>query len=121
MLTGGTRLVLIGIALGLPAAWVASRSVESMLFGLTPTNPVAIGGAIVLLTTAAQLAAARRPSRGGSVDGVAARMSFGGYDRLESRRHRSTSCGSVAPRWQVAQLMKRSCGGSVRCRILESR
>jgi predicted permease len=66
VLTGGTRLVLIGIALGLPAAWAASRSVESMLFGLTPTDPAAIGGAIVLLTTAAQLAAylpARRASR----------------------------------------------------------
>jgi predicted permease len=62
---GGARLVLIGIALGLPAAWVASRWVESMLFGLTPTDPVAIGGAVVLLMTAAQLAAylpARRAS-----------------------------------------------------------
>jgi predicted permease len=66
VLTGGTRLVLIGIAIGLPAAWAASRSVESMLFGLTPTDPAAIGGATVLLTTAAQLAAylpARRASR----------------------------------------------------------
>jgi ABC-type lipoprotein release transport system permease subunit len=37
-----------------------------MLFGLTPTDPTAIGGAIVLLMTAAQLAAywpARRASR----------------------------------------------------------
>jgi putative ABC transport system permease protein len=60
------RLVLIGIALGLPAAWAASRWVESMLFGLTPADPVAIGGAILLLTTAAQLAGyipARRASR----------------------------------------------------------
>jgi putative ABC transport system permease protein len=66
VLKGGTRLVVIGIAIGLPAAWVASRWVESMLFGLTPTDPAAIGGAIVLLTIAAQLAAylpARRASR----------------------------------------------------------
>jgi ABC-type lipoprotein release transport system permease subunit len=37
-----------------------------MLFGLTPGDPTAIGGAIVLLTAAAQLAAyvpARRASR----------------------------------------------------------
>ena len=56
----------IGIALGLPAAWAATRWVESMLFGLTPTDPAALGGAIVLLTAAAQLAAylpARRASR----------------------------------------------------------
>jgi predicted permease len=66
VLEGGARLVLIGIALGLPAAWAAARWVESMLFGLTPTDPAAIGGAIVLLTAAAQLAAylpARRASR----------------------------------------------------------
>jgi ABC-type lipoprotein release transport system permease subunit len=66
VLTGGARLVLIGIGLGLPAAWAASRWVESMLFGLTPSDPAAIGGAIVLLATAAQLAAyfpARRASR----------------------------------------------------------
>jgi putative ABC transport system permease protein len=66
VLKRSARLVLIGIALGLPAAWAASRWVESMLFGLTPADPVAIGGAILLLTTAAQLAGyipARRASR----------------------------------------------------------
>ena len=66
VLKGGVRLVLIGIALGLPAAWAASRWVESMLFGLMPTDPATLGGAIVLLTTAAQFAAylpARRASR----------------------------------------------------------
>jgi ABC-type antimicrobial peptide transport system permease subunit len=57
VLKGGARLVVIGIALGLPAAWAASRWVESLLFGLTPTDPAAIGGAIVLLMAAAQLAA----------------------------------------------------------------
>jgi predicted permease len=72
VLKGAARLVLVGIAVGLPAAWAASRWVESMLFGLTPTDPAAIGGAIVLLATAAQLAAylpARRASR---VDPLAA-------------------------------------------------
>ena len=66
VLKGGARLVLVGIAVGLPAAWVASRWVKTMLFGVTPTDPVAIGGAMLLLITAAQLAAylpARRASR----------------------------------------------------------
>jgi putative ABC transport system permease protein len=66
VLGSGARLVLIGITLGLPAAWAASRWVESMLFGLTPTDPMTLGGAILLLTVAAQLAAylpARRASR----------------------------------------------------------
>jgi ABC-type lipoprotein release transport system permease subunit len=62
----GTRLVLIGIALGLPAALAASRWVRSMLFGLTPADPVTLGGAILLLVAAAQLAGyipARRAAR----------------------------------------------------------
>jgi putative ABC transport system permease protein len=66
VMTRGVRLVLIGIAIGLPAAWAASRWVESMLFGLTAADPIAIGGAIVLLTMAAHVAAylpARRASR----------------------------------------------------------
>jgi predicted permease len=66
LLEGATRLVLIGIAIGLPAAWVASRYVKSMLFGLTPTDPAVIGGAILLLAAAAELAAflpARRALR----------------------------------------------------------
>ena len=66
VLTSGARLVFLGIALGLPAAWVASRSVASMLFGLAPTDPATMAGAIIVLATAAQLAAylpARRASR----------------------------------------------------------
>lgn len=66
VLRGGARLVLIGVALGLPLAWAASRWVQSLLFGLTPTDPAVILGAIVLLTAAAQCAAylpARRASR----------------------------------------------------------
>jgi predicted permease len=59
-------LVLIGIALGLLAAWAASRWVESMLFGLKRSDPFAVGGAVLLLVTTAMLAAylpARRASR----------------------------------------------------------
>jgi predicted permease len=66
VLRSGARLVIIGIALGLPGAWVASRSLGSMLFGLTPTDPATTGGAIIALAAAAQLAAylpARRASR----------------------------------------------------------
>ena len=63
---GAIRLVVAGIALGLPAAWVASRWVKSMLFGLTATDPATIAGAAAILATAALVAAylpARRASR----------------------------------------------------------
>src|SRR4029453_13450600 len=44
ILNGAARLVVIGIVVGLPAAWAASRWVQSMLFGLTPPDPIAIVG-----------------------------------------------------------------------------
>jgi putative ABC transport system permease protein len=66
VLTSGVRLVGVGIMLGLPAAWGASRWIGSMLYGLTPTDPVTVGGAILILAVATLLAAflpARRASR----------------------------------------------------------
>ncbi|HZF31301.1 MAG TPA: ABC transporter permease [Gammaproteobacteria bacterium] len=56
------KLLLAGFAVGLPGAWAASRYVESMLFGLRPTDPVVLAGAVVLLGAAA-LAAAYFPAR----------------------------------------------------------
>jgi predicted permease len=50
-------LVAIGIVLGLPAALAATRWIESFLFGLTPTDPLTIAGAIVVLAFVAALAA----------------------------------------------------------------
>jgi ABC-type antimicrobial peptide transport system permease subunit len=62
------EIAVIGAGRGriMPGAWVASRGVGSMLFGLTPTDPATIAGAAILLTTAALLAAylpARQASR----------------------------------------------------------
>jgi predicted permease len=56
------RLLVAGLAVGLPAAWAASRYVESMLFGLRPTDPFVLGGAAALLGAAA-IAAAYFPAR----------------------------------------------------------
>jgi putative ABC transport system permease protein len=66
VLGDGARLVGLGIAFGLPAAWIASRWTKSMLFGVTPTDPVAIAAALAVLVVAALVAAylpARRASR----------------------------------------------------------
>jgi putative ABC transport system permease protein len=57
VLTGAARLVFIVIAVGLPIAWAGSRAVRSMLFGLNAVDPATIGGAILLLTAAALVAA----------------------------------------------------------------
>jgi predicted permease len=66
VLISGARLVAIGLAIGYPAAWAGSRSIEAMLYGLKPTDPTAMIGAAVLLAAAALVACylpARRASR----------------------------------------------------------
>ena len=66
MIADGARLVAIGVAVGLPAAWLASRWVRTLLFGVTPDDPAAAVSAIVVLGGAALVAAylpARRASR----------------------------------------------------------
>jgi putative ABC transport system permease protein len=58
--------VVIGIAAGAPAAWLMARSIQSMLYGLTPLDPIAIGGATLALAVIAHAAAylpARRAAR----------------------------------------------------------
>ena len=57
VLSGARRSLLIGVAIGLPAAIGASRWVESMLFGLQPADPIAIVAAVLLLATVAHIAA----------------------------------------------------------------
>jgi predicted permease len=54
---GAARLVILGVIAGVLMAWAISRSVESMLFEIKPTNPAAIAGAVGLLIGAALLAA----------------------------------------------------------------
>jgi ABC-type antimicrobial peptide transport system permease subunit len=59
-------LVGLGLALGIPAALVGTRLIESMLFGLTPRDPATIAGAaaaIVLVSLAAAYVPAIRASR----------------------------------------------------------
>jgi putative ABC transport system permease protein len=72
VLNGAARMVIAGIAIGLPAAWAASRLVESMLFGLKATDPVAIGVAVLLLAGVAQLAAYVPAWRASHVDPLTA-------------------------------------------------
>src|SRR6266545_2376730 len=55
-----------GVVIGLPVAWASSRGIQSLLFGLKPTDPVAIGTATLVLVAVAHLAAylpARRAAR----------------------------------------------------------
>ena len=65
VLRGGLRLVAIGVAIGAPAGWAASRVVASTLYGLRPGDPVTIAAAAVLLgfTAVAAVVPARKATK----------------------------------------------------------
>jgi predicted permease len=68
----GARLVIAGIVVGLPFAWSASRLIESMLFGVTATDPATMLTAVVVMIAAAQIAASLPASRAARVDPLVA-------------------------------------------------
>jgi predicted permease len=46
----GLRLAIVGVVLGLAAAWVATRSLSALLFGVTAHDPLTFIGAAVIVT-----------------------------------------------------------------------
>jgi predicted permease len=58
----GLRTTLIGVAIGIAGALALTRTVSSMLFGVTATDPVTFGG-VTLLLVAAAVAACYVPAR----------------------------------------------------------
>jgi len=64
--------VTLGLALGLPAAFAATRLVESLLRGVEPTDPVSTGAAVGVLVSAAVAAAYLPARRAARVDPVRA-------------------------------------------------
>ncbi len=62
----GMRLALIGIGIGVLAALALTRVIASLLYEITPTDPITIGGMAFLLLIIAMFAAwipARRAAR----------------------------------------------------------
>jgi predicted permease len=62
VMAGAGRLLAAGVALGLAGAWGATRLLRGLLFEVTPTDPLALGGAALVLLLAA-LAATAIPAR----------------------------------------------------------
>ena len=50
------RLIALGLAVGLPVLFFASRSLSSLLYGVTPNDPAALLAIISVLTGVAALA-----------------------------------------------------------------
>jgi putative ABC transport system permease protein len=66
VLSQGLRTIVVGIAVGLAGALALTRTVASLLFGVTATDPLTFSAVIVLLAAAALLACyipARRATR----------------------------------------------------------
>ena len=66
VLTEAGSLVVVGVAVGLGLSALASRGLSSLLFGLSPVDPMAFGGAsalLVFVSVAAGYLPARRASR----------------------------------------------------------
>jgi putative ABC transport system permease protein len=68
----GARLAVAGLAVGLPAAWILSRLLSSLLFGVSPTDAVTFVLVAGLLSLVSLLAAYLPARRAGAVDPVVA-------------------------------------------------
>ncbi|HEY7925208.1 MAG TPA: ABC transporter permease, partial [Vicinamibacteria bacterium] len=64
----GMRLVALGLALGLLAGVLASRALESQLFGVRPFDPLALAGVAAALALVSLLALATPAWRAASID-----------------------------------------------------
>jgi ABC-type antimicrobial peptide transport system permease subunit len=58
----------LGFAIGLPAAWLSSKLVASLLYGIQPDDPVSIGAAMAVLAGIALLAGYIPAARASRVD-----------------------------------------------------
>jgi len=72
ILRDGARLFAIGLALGLLGAWLLTRSLVSLLYGVTPHDPPTLAAVAALLALVATLACLVPAQRATSVDPMVA-------------------------------------------------
>jgi ABC-type antimicrobial peptide transport system permease subunit len=65
-------LVGVGIAIGLPATYGGGRFIQSMLFGLSPADPLTYGSVALILIVVALLAALLPARRAAQVEPMVA-------------------------------------------------
>jgi putative ABC transport system permease protein len=68
----GMRLAAIGLAVGLVGALGVTRVVRSLLFGVTPTDPISFAGITIFLTVVAAVASWLPARRASGVDPIVA-------------------------------------------------
>jgi putative ABC transport system permease protein len=72
VLAEALRLVAFGVGVGILASVLAGRWIASLLFGLSPTDPLTLAGAAVLLMVTTVLAASMPAWRAARIDPVTA-------------------------------------------------
>jgi putative ABC transport system permease protein len=72
ILNQGLRTIFIGVAMGIAGSLALTRTVESLLFGVTATDPLTFGGVTLLLVGAALLACFIPARRATKVDPMVA-------------------------------------------------
>jgi putative ABC transport system permease protein len=72
ILSQGLRTIFIGVAIGIAGSLALTRTVESLLFGVTATDPLTFGGVTLLLVAAALLACFVPARRATKVDPLVA-------------------------------------------------
>lgn len=70
VLGNALRMVGLGILIGLPAAWLLSRLVAQLVFGLNPTDAITIVVAVIVLALVGIASAAIPARRASMVDPV---------------------------------------------------
>jgi predicted permease len=72
ILSQGLRTIFVGVAIGIAGSLALTRTVESLLFGVTATDPLTFGGVTLLLVGAALLACFLPARRATKVDPMVA-------------------------------------------------
>jgi predicted permease len=72
VLRQGMRMILIGVAIGIAGSFALTQTVSSLLFGVTPTDPITFGGVTLLLVVVALLACYIPARRATKVDPMVA-------------------------------------------------
>ena len=70
VLGNALRMVGLGVIIGLPLAWMASRAIARLMYGVTPTDPVTIAAAVAILGSVGLASAAIPARRAAAVDPV---------------------------------------------------
>ena len=72
ILTQTMTLAAIGLAIGLPAAWMGAKAIQGLLFGVVSSDPVTFGGVAAVVAIVAGLAGYVPATRASRIDPVVA-------------------------------------------------